>query len=50
MRWVFTESDLDAMRRVKRAFDPALRLNPGKLLPDGGPASYAVQSGARGWS
>jgi len=50
MRWVFTESDLDAMRRVKRTFDPALRLNPGKLLPDGAPVSYDVQSGARGWS
>jgi glycolate oxidase len=50
MRWVFTESDLDAMHRVKRAFDPALRLNPGKLLPDGQPAAYGMQPGARAWS
>ena len=50
MRWVFTEPDLDAMRRVKQAFDPDLRLNPGKLLPDGQPAAFTVQTGGRAWS
>jgi glycolate oxidase len=50
MRWVFSESDLDAMRRVKQAFDPPLRMNPGKLLPDGEPASFDLRTGARGWS
>jgi len=34
MRWLFTEADLQAMRRVKDAFDPTGLLNPGKLLPD----------------
>jgi glycolate oxidase len=50
MKWLFTEADLDAMRRVKRAFDPDDRLNPGKLLPDGSPAPYTVQTGTRAWS
>ena len=50
MRWIFTEADLGAMRRVKRAFDPAGRLNPGKLLPDGPPGDYAVRPGTRAWS
>jgi glycolate oxidase len=30
---LFGPADLEAMRRVRRAFDPAGRLNPGKLLP-----------------
>ncbi|HEY6102100.1 MAG TPA: FAD-linked oxidase C-terminal domain-containing protein [bacterium] len=50
MKWLFTEADLEAMRRVKRAFDPDGRLNPGKLLPDGQPPAYALQTGARAWS
>ena len=50
MRWVFTETDLDAMRRVKRAFDPAGGLNPGKLLPEGSPPEYSVQSESRAWN
>jgi len=50
MRWMFTETDLDAMRRVKRAFDPAGGLNPGKLLPEGSPPEYSVQSESRAWN
>jgi glycolate oxidase len=50
MKWIFTDADLDAMRRVKRAFDPEGRLNPGKLLPEGAQPDYRVQPGARAWS
>ena len=34
MPLVFTEEDLDAMQRVRAAFAPANRLNPGKIFPD----------------
>ena len=34
MPLVFTEEDLDAMRRVRAAFAPENRLNPGKIFPD----------------
>jgi glycolate oxidase len=34
MRRLFGEADLAAMARVRNAFSPAKRLNPGKLLPD----------------
>lgn len=30
---VFNEADLDAMTRVREAWDPTRRMNPGKLLP-----------------
>jgi len=33
MFFVFSESDLEAMRQVKRAFDPEDILNPGKVIP-----------------
>ncbi len=33
MRWVFTEADLDAMARVRHAFDPTTGFNPGKVFP-----------------
>jgi glycolate oxidase len=35
----FTEADMDAMLRVKRAFDPAGRCNPGKIFPTPGRCS-----------
>lgn len=34
MPLVFTEEDLAAMRRVRAAFAPENRLNPGKIFPD----------------
>lgn len=33
MRLLFSEDDLDAMRRLRRAFDPDGVCNPGKVLP-----------------
>ncbi len=33
MRWMFTDADLEAMRRLRRAWDPHGRLNPGKVVP-----------------
>ncbi len=33
---LFNPADLEAMRRVRKSFDPAGRLNPGKLIPDEG--------------
>lgn len=35
MSRLFGEADLAAMARVREAFNPGGRLNPGKLLPDG---------------
>lgn len=35
MPLMFTPEDLDAQARVKEAFDPANRFNPGKVLPGG---------------
>ncbi len=34
MRLIFQDEELDALRHVKAAFDPAGLCNPGKLLPD----------------
>jgi glycolate oxidase len=33
MPFIFSDADLDVMRRVKRAFDPRQILNPGKVIP-----------------
>jgi len=33
MPWIFDSTTLGAMRAVRRAFDPAERANPGKVLP-----------------
>ncbi|MFA9444933.1 FAD-binding oxidoreductase [Egicoccus sp. AB-alg6-2] len=35
MRALFTDDDLDHQARVRRAFDPGCRCNPGKVLPTG---------------
>jgi len=33
MTYQFDESDLEVQHRIKRAFDPELRFNPGKVFP-----------------
>jgi hypothetical protein len=33
MAILYGEADLDAMKRLRDAFDPELRSNPGKILP-----------------
>ena len=33
MPLLFSEDDLEAMQRLRRAFDPAVIANPGKLFP-----------------
>jgi glycolate oxidase subunit GlcD len=33
MEWLFSRDDLSAMCRVREAWDPQCRMNPGKLLP-----------------
>ncbi len=35
MPLVYTDADMDAMRRVRDSFAPQNRLNPGKVFPDG---------------
>jgi FAD/FMN-containing dehydrogenase len=35
MTLVFSANDLDAQARIREAFDPDQRLNPGKVLPEG---------------
>jgi glycolate oxidase len=35
MPLLFTDDDLDHQNRLRRAFDPACRANPGKVLPSG---------------
>ncbi|MDQ7844753.1 MAG: FAD-linked oxidase C-terminal domain-containing protein [Armatimonadota bacterium] len=58
MRWLFTDADLEAMGRVKAAFDPEGLLNPEKLLPPPAAASSPGRAAseasgrpqAAGWS
>ncbi len=51
MRMVFSEADLAAQRRLKSAFDPDHRLNPGKVIPaplrSGVPDPYPPDSPCR---
>jgi len=35
MSWIYGPADLDAMLRARAAFDPAGRMNPGKIFPGG---------------
>ncbi len=44
---VFDEADLEAMRKVRRAFDPAGRFNPDKALPQPG-ICREVRPGVKG--
>lgn len=37
LRWLYTQEDLDAMRRVRDAFDPRGLMNPGKVFPTDAP-------------
>jgi glycolate oxidase len=39
MPWIFSDADLDAMRRVKAVFDPSGIMNPWKMFPT--PISYS---------
>ena len=55
MRMVFSEDDFHAQRALKRAFDPANILNPGKVIPpppdttrDDGPAEPTLLEKVRG--
>ena len=34
MNFIFTEDDLETMRKIKRAMDPKDVLNPGKVIPN----------------
>src|SRR5256885_611317 len=45
MPWIYSESDLGAMHRVKDVFDPDGILNPGKIFPD--PSRKAVHLAGR---
>ncbi len=40
MPWIFSDSDLERMARVREAFDPSGRFNPGKVLPSGEPNTH----------
>ena len=46
MRWIFTDADLDVMRRVKAVFDPGGVMNPWKMFPT--PVSYSQVLSASG--
>ena len=44
MRMVFSEDDLDVQRSLRKAFDPADLLNPGKIIPPSANAEEPVES------
>ena len=46
MPLIFTEQDMDAMIRVRNAFSPSVRFNPGKIFPGGPEYDRATQRGA----
>jgi glycolate oxidase len=48
MSEMFAADDLAAMERVRRAFDPACRLNPGKILPGGSGCGEGARSAREG--
>ncbi len=45
---VFSPDDIETMRKVKLAYSPKERMNPGKIFPDGGHAAPALQREAIG--
>jgi glycolate oxidase len=48
MPWIFSDADLQVMDRVRSAFDPDRRLNPGKVLPsNAGCADLSARPRAR---
>ncbi|MGQ9572895.1 MAG: FAD-binding oxidoreductase [Dehalococcoidia bacterium] len=50
MRWIFSDDDLEAMRRIQVAFASAERFNPGKILPDASGSEGTVRPRAVGQS
>ncbi len=44
MRLVFSELDFAAQRSLQQAFDPAKRLNPGKVIPEFDPKENATKA------
>ncbi|MBI4340090.1 MAG: FAD-binding oxidoreductase, partial [Chloroflexi bacterium] len=48
MPLVFTDADLEAMLRLRRAFAPSGLFNPGKVFPGGPSCGEGVQRGAVG--
>jgi glycolate oxidase len=47
MTELYAPEDLDVMERLRAAFDPERRLNPGKILPGGSGCGEARSAGAR---
>jgi glycolate oxidase subunit GlcD len=47
----YDEATLDLFRRIRRAFDPGERMNPGKVFPSGAPDAAAPRGAhpLRGW-
>jgi glycolate oxidase len=51
MPLMFSDADMQAMQRVKRAFDPDQRFNPGKVFPTPGRCAELTPrtNAAGGW-